>query len=150
MTEEQSQGVPRNERLRGIASMLAAVFVFAIMDASLKRLSTQYSMLQVGAMRCLASWLFVALPIAVRGDLRGLRPRSPRLHLVRGLLAVAMLASFVYAVRSLTLAETYSIFLCALAHDRSVRADARRTRATTTLGRDRLRPRRRAADSAPR
>jgi drug/metabolite transporter (DMT)-like permease len=113
MRSENNNKIPRNERMRGIASMLAAVFVFAIMDASLKRLSTQYGMLQVGSMRCLASWLFVAVSAAVRRDFRTLRPASPGLHVVRGLLAVAMLASFVYAVRSLSLAETYSIFLCA-------------------------------------
>jgi drug/metabolite transporter (DMT)-like permease len=74
MPDKKSSNVPRNERLRGIGSMLAAVFVFAIMDASLKRLSTQCGMLQVGAMRCLASWLFVALPLALRRDWRSLRP----------------------------------------------------------------------------
>jgi drug/metabolite transporter (DMT)-like permease len=105
--------LPANERLRGIFAMIAAVFVFAIMDASLKHLSTQYGMLQVGSMRCLSSWLFVTVPIALRRDWRSLRPHSPRLHAVRGVLAVLMLASFVYAVRSLSLAETYSVFLCA-------------------------------------
>ncbi len=102
-----------NERLRGIASMIAAVFVFAIMDASLKRLSTQYGMFQVACMRSLSSLFFICLPLAWQGSWKTLRLRSPMLHLFRALLGVAMLASFVYAVRSLSLAETYSVFLCA-------------------------------------
>ncbi|MGA2780242.1 MAG: DMT family transporter [Steroidobacteraceae bacterium] len=102
-----------DERLRGIASMLAAVFVFAIMDASLKRFSTQYGMFQVACMRSLSSLLFICLPVLWQRSWRTLRLRSPLLNVFRALLGVAMLASFVYAVRSLSLAETYSVFLCA-------------------------------------
>jgi len=101
------------ERLRGIAAMIAAVFVFSIMDASLKRLSTRYGVLQVACMRSLSSLVFVALPILWRRDWTSVRMKAPRLHLLRGVLGVLMLASFVYAVRSLSLAETYSVFLCA-------------------------------------
>jgi drug/metabolite transporter (DMT)-like permease len=101
------------ERLRGIAAMIAAVFVFAIMDATLKRFSTRYDVLQVACMRSLSSLLFVALPVLWRRDWASVRIRSPRLHLLRAVLGVLMLASFVYAVRSLSLAETYSVFLCA-------------------------------------
>jgi len=101
------------ERLRGIASMIAAVFVFAIMDASLKRLSTQYGMFQVACMRSLSSLAFVTIPLVWRREWAILRLSSPRLHLLRAGLGILMLASFVFAVRSLSLAETYSIFLCA-------------------------------------
>ncbi len=93
--------------------MIAAVFVFAIMDASLKRLSTQYGMFQVACMRSLSSLAFVTIPLVWRRDWAILRLRSPRLHLLRAGLGILMLASFVFAVRSLSLAETYSIFLCA-------------------------------------
>jgi len=109
--------IPRSpastERLRGIAAMIAAVFVFAIMDASLKRLSTRYCVFQVACMRSLSSLVFVALPILWQRDWPSVRMASPGLHLMRGVLGVLMLASFVYAVRSLSLAETYSVFLCA-------------------------------------
>ncbi|HMD73788.1 MAG TPA: DMT family transporter [Steroidobacteraceae bacterium] len=104
---------PTNERLRGIASMIAAVFVFAIMDASLKRLSTQYGMFQVACMRSLSSLFFISLPIVWQRSWQTLRMRSPRLHVFRAILGVTMLASFITAVRSLSLAETYSVFLCA-------------------------------------
>lgn len=93
--------------------MIAAVVVFAIMDASLKRLSTQYGLFQVSCLRCLSSLLFLCLPVLWRGSWQTLRAKSPRLHLLRAVLGIAMLGSFVLAVRSLTLAETYAVFLCA-------------------------------------
>lgn len=106
-------GHQARERLRGITSMIAAACVFSIMDASLKRLSTQYGMFQVSSMRCLSSLVFLCAPIAWQRSWRTLRLNSPGLHLFRGLLGITMLASFVYAVHRLSLAETYSLFLCA-------------------------------------
>ena len=101
------------ERLRGITSMVAAVCVFSIMDALLKRLSSHYGPMQVACLRCLASLFFVLLPIIGRGSWATLRPTYPLLHLARGVLGVIMLGSFVFAVHRLSLAETYSLFLCA-------------------------------------
>src|ERR1700738_4804519 len=57
-------GLERSEeRLRGIAYMVAAVFVFSIMDSLLKRLSTHYGPLQISCLRCISSWLFLLPPI---------------------------------------------------------------------------------------
>ena len=42
------------------------------------------------------------------------RPVNVRLHLLRGVLSVLMLGSFIFAVRESSLATTYSIFTCAL------------------------------------
>ena len=101
------------ERLQGIVSMIGAAFVFAIMDASLKHLSTRYSPLQAASMRCFASLLLLMATIGWRRSWAELAPRAPWLHLLRGVLGVITLASFVYAVRALSLAETYALFLCA-------------------------------------
>ena len=101
------------ERLRGIASMTAGVFIFAIMDALLKGISSRYGPLQVACLRSISSWLFLLLPIAWAGSWRALRPRNPQLHLLRAVLGIGMLASFVYAVHRLSLAQTYSVFLTA-------------------------------------
>jgi drug/metabolite transporter (DMT)-like permease len=60
-----------------------------------------------------ASLPFVLLPVVVRGRIRRLKPVNVRLHLLRGLLSVLMLGSFIYAVRESSLATTYSIFMCA-------------------------------------
>ncbi len=101
------------ERLRGIACMAAAVFIFAIMDALLKGISSRYGPLQVACLRSISSWLFLLPPIAWAGSWRALRPSNPQLHLLRAVLGIGMLASFVYAVHRLSLAQTYSVFLTA-------------------------------------
>lgn len=104
---------PPRERLRGIASMVAAAFVFSIMDATLKRLSSNYGPLQVSCMRCLSSVAWLLIAIGYRRSWTILRASQPMLHLGRGVLGIAMLASFVYAVNQMTLAQTYSLFLAA-------------------------------------
>src|ERR1700680_1656800 len=101
------------ENLRGITSMLTAVFMVAIMDASMKRLSGNYGPLEISCLRCVASLVFLLLTIAWTGSWQSLRPANPLLHLVRSGLGICMLASFVYAVRRLSMAETYALFLCA-------------------------------------
>ena len=99
--------------MRGILSMLAAVAFFSFMDAQLKLLAAHYPPLQVSFLRGATSLPFVLLPILLRGRLARLRPVNVRLHLLRGVLSVVMLGSFVYAVRESSLATTYSIFMCA-------------------------------------
>ena len=104
---------PARERLRGIASMIAAVFAFSIMDATLKRLSSHYGPLQVACMRCLSSLVWLVLVIGYRRSWPLLRATQPLLHLGRGVLGICMLGGFVYAVNKMTLAQTYSLFLAA-------------------------------------
>ena len=101
------------ERLRGIGYMVAAVFVFSIMDALMKRLSAHYGPLQISCLRCLSSWLFLLPPIAWQRTWRTLRPNNPPLHLFRAVLGIGMLGGFVFAVHRLSLAQTYSLFLAA-------------------------------------
>jgi drug/metabolite transporter (DMT)-like permease len=93
--------------------MIAAVFVFAIMDSLMKRLSSHYGPLQISCLRSLSSWLFLLLPIAWQRSWAGLRPRNAPLHLFRAVLGIVMLSSFVFAVHRLSLAQTYSLFLAA-------------------------------------
>jgi drug/metabolite transporter (DMT)-like permease len=99
--------VHTSENLRGIVAMLLAVAVFSTMDAQLN------GPMQVAFARGVASLPFVLLPVIVRGRIARLRPVNIRLHLLRGLLSVLMLGSFIYAVRESSLATTYSIFMCA-------------------------------------
>jgi drug/metabolite transporter (DMT)-like permease len=102
-----------HHRLRGIGFMMAAVFVFSIMDALMKRLSAHYGPLQIACLRSLSSFAFLAVPIAWAGSWLNLKASAPLLHGLRGLLGIIMLASFVFAVHRLTLAQTYSLFLAA-------------------------------------
>jgi drug/metabolite transporter (DMT)-like permease len=99
--------------MRGIAAMLLAVALFAFMDAMMKHLVGHYPPMQVASLRGFASLPFVLLPVLLRGAGRRLVPVRWTLHLLRGVLGVVMLWSFVYSVRELSLADAYSIFLCA-------------------------------------
>ena len=104
---------PSENRLRGIMSMIAAVFVFAIMDSLLKRLSSHYGPLQVSFLRCFSSLVLLTCTIAFQRAWPQLRGGQPLLHLLRGALGVGMLGCFVFAVHRLTMAQTYSLFLAA-------------------------------------
>ena len=96
--------------LRSIYAMLVAVVFFSMMDTCMKLLSAHYPAMQVAALRSLSSLPLVCAYVVWRGAHRSLlRIRWP-LHLLRGAIGIAMLALFAYGVRTLSLAEAYSIF----------------------------------------
>ncbi|MEG3191554.1 DMT family transporter [Lysobacter sp. D1-1-M9] len=98
---------------RAVIAMLVAVAAFSLMDAGLKTLAGQYPPFQVAALRGAASLpLVLAWALATVGARSLLRVRWS-LHLLRGVLGVAMMASFVYALRTLPLSTAYSIFFIA-------------------------------------
>jgi len=98
---------------RGMLLMLVSVALFALMDAGLKMLSAHYPPFQVAAMRGLSSLpIVLAWALWTAGPMSLLRVRWP-LHLLRGVLGIAMMASFVYALKRLPLSTAYSIFFVA-------------------------------------
>jgi drug/metabolite transporter (DMT)-like permease len=99
--------------LRGIAAMALAVMSFSGMDTLLKLFSQHYPPLQIGAMRGAASLPFMLIAVVLTGRLRDLKPVRIHLHLLRGVLSVVMIVGFVYGVKALSLASTYSIYLSA-------------------------------------
>ncbi|HSX62763.1 MAG TPA: DMT family transporter [Tahibacter sp.] len=99
--------------LRGVLCMLAAVATFALMDTGMKLLAAHYPATQVAALRGLASWPFVVFWVLLDGGPRQLVRVRWSLHLLRGALAVLMLAAFAYALKRLPLAEAYSLFFVA-------------------------------------
>ena len=102
-----------NVQRRGMLLMLASVALFSLMDAGLKMLSAHYPPFQVAAMRGLSSLpLVLAWALWTVGPRVLLRVRWP-LHLLRGVLGIAMMASFVYALKRLPLSTAYSIFFVA-------------------------------------
>ena len=103
----------RERRLRAIAIMIAAVAVFSFMDGLLKLLAAHYPPMQVAALRGATSLPFTLLPVLLRGRLQDLKPRRWPMHLLRGLLSVLVLGGFIYAVRVLSLANAYAVFLSA-------------------------------------
>ncbi len=99
-------------RRNGMLAMVGAVFMFSIMDATIKRLSSTYDPFQLACIRCFAS-LAALIPLLLwTGRLRELTPHQPLWHLARAALGVLTLTSFVYAVAHLSLGSTYAIYLC--------------------------------------
>jgi len=103
----------REQNLRGMLSILLAVAAFSLMDACLKTLAPYYPPMQIAALRGLSSLPLVTLWVLFDGGVRQLLHVRWPLHLLRGVLSIIMLSSFAYALRSLPLAETYSLFFIA-------------------------------------
>lgn len=100
-------------RTRAMLTMLVAVALFAMMDAALKQLSAHYPAFQVASLRGAASLpLVLVWALATVGVAPLLKVRWS-LHLLRGVLGVAMMAAFVYAVARMPLSTTYSVFFVA-------------------------------------
>lgn len=96
-----------------ILIMLFAVGTFSVMDAMLKLLAPHYPPAQVASLRGLSSIPFVLAWVFASGGARTLlRVRWP-LHLLRGLLSIAMMVGFVYALRRMPLSTAYTIFFVA-------------------------------------
>lgn len=100
-------------RRRAMATMLVAVVMFSIMDALLKLLSAHYQPFQVAALRGASSLPFVLTWALASGGLKPLLRVRWSLHLLRGVLGIGMMATFVYGVHRLPLSTTYSIFFIA-------------------------------------
>ncbi|HEY0766445.1 MAG TPA: DMT family transporter [Steroidobacteraceae bacterium] len=103
----------RDRRLRAIAFMIAAVAAFSGMDALLKLLAAHYPPMEVAVLRGAASLPFMLLPLLLSGRWRDLKPRRFPMHMLRGALSVVVLGGFIYAVRVLSLANAYAVFLSA-------------------------------------
>lgn len=102
-----------SSNLRSIIAMVIAVGFFALMDAVLKTLSARYPVLQIAAMRAASGLPLVLLYITWRRAWHTVwRIRWP-LHLLRGVLGIAMLALFTTGVRELPLTATYTLFFIA-------------------------------------
>lgn len=103
----------RSDNLRSIFAMLLAVAFFSVMDAVMKLLVVRYPALQVTALRGLSALPLVLAYVAWSGARASLwRVRWP-LHLVRGMLSIAMLALFAFGLQTLPLAESYTLFFVA-------------------------------------
>jgi drug/metabolite transporter (DMT)-like permease len=99
--------------LRSIYAMLLAVSLFSLMDTAMKLLSGHYPAMQVAALRCLTSLPLVAAYVAWRGAYGSMLRVRWSMHLLRAGLGVAMLSLFAYGLKTLSLAEAYTIFFIA-------------------------------------
>src|SRR5262245_30486068 len=103
----------RAHRLRGITLMIAAVGIFGIMDALMKLLAARYPPMQIAFLRGASSLPFVFATCLATGRLADLRPSRLHLHALRAVISIAMLWCFVWALSSMSLANTYAITLSA-------------------------------------
>ena len=103
--------MPLSGNLRAIVAMLIAAAMFSCMDALLKTLAGTYSPSQVTAMRGLVAMPLVCLYIAWRREFGAVfSPRLRwRLHLLRGVLAVTTMTLFTFGLKSMGLAEAYTL-----------------------------------------
>jgi drug/metabolite transporter (DMT)-like permease len=93
--------------------MLAAVGCFSGMDAAMKLLVRHYPPFQVACLRGLAALPFVVVGTRLAGTWTGGVRIRWGLHLLRGVIGVGMLSSFIFAVKWLSLADAYAIFFAA-------------------------------------
>lgn len=104
----------RSENLAGILLMLAAMAALSCMDATMKQMAGHYPPVQVAALRG-----FVALPFVLawvfwrERSFQTLIRVQWRWHILRGVLAVIMLSSFIYAISKMPLSEAYTLFFIA-------------------------------------
>jgi drug/metabolite transporter (DMT)-like permease len=105
-----AKGAAISGNLRSIYAMLAAVVFFSMMDTCMKMLAAHYPAMQVAALRSLSSLPLVCAYLVWRGAHRSILQVRWPLHLLRSVIGIAMLALFAYGVRTLSLAEAYSIF----------------------------------------
>ena len=95
------------------AWMLTAGLLFALMDAGMKWIANDYPPFQIAFLRSLAALPLVLAWIVARG--RGgtlLRVHWP-LHLLRGMLGLAMMVGFVYGLARMPLSTAYTIVFVA-------------------------------------
>ncbi|MBU2180497.1 MAG: DMT family transporter, partial [Gammaproteobacteria bacterium] len=99
--------------LFGILAMLLAVFMFSGMDASMKALTAHYSPMQITCLRAACAWPFIVLWLWRDKRLQHLMQARWTLHLFRAVLGIIMLSAFIFALKTLSLADAYAIFFAA-------------------------------------
>ena len=93
--------------------MLIAVAMFSFMDTAMKLLSAHYPAMQVTALRALSSLPLLCGYIIYRGAFRGIFAVRWSMQIFRAVLGVAMLTTFAFGLKALSLAVAYSIFFIA-------------------------------------
>lgn len=92
---------------------LAAVLVLSMMDASVKWLSHAYPIGQVVFFRVAFAFVPIGLLYYQYRKRISFRTPYPLLHLMRGTLSIAIMATFFYSLRYLPLADTTALALTA-------------------------------------
>ncbi len=98
-----------DDRRKGIAMMILAMLVLALMDSISKHLATQYSVPQILAVRFTVFCLFALAIVRPANLCEAFRTRHPVLQVLRSLVIAVEVGVFVLAFRYLPLADTHAV-----------------------------------------
>ena len=97
----------------GIALMLTGIAAFAVMDATIKWLTTDFPVTQVVALRSWFGLPLLCLLAHYEGGLRALKTSRPLVHIGRYLLVLALSFSFFWALSQMKLVDAVAITFAA-------------------------------------
>lgn len=103
--EQPVDGAP----LRGIALMVAGIFVMSVLDALIKLLGASYPSIQIVLLRCVFGLIPLFAIIAYRGGLAALKTKRPVAQAIRSAFGAGAMIGFFYALTKLGLAETVTL-----------------------------------------
>lgn len=118
MTAQSAAPAPQsaltNGAAQGMLLMIAAIGLFAVMDATIKGLRAEgYGTMQIVFFRSFFGLIPLAVLIARSGGLRAIATRRPFAHGFRALVGLTSMATFFYAYGELKLADAYAIYFAA-------------------------------------
>ena len=93
----------------GVGSMVAAVSLFSVVDATAKWLGQTYEPVQIVFFQALFGLIPIAVFVWRSGGLASLRTRRPFAHALRGILLSAAVLLFFTALRGLPFAEVTAV-----------------------------------------
>ncbi len=102
-----------DNRVLGIAAIVAAIIVLSAQDAFIKAISTDYPLHEIILVRAFVALLLISLIVRWEGGLSTLKSATPGLQALRGLLIVAANSFFFLGLAALPLAESVAIFFIA-------------------------------------
>jgi drug/metabolite transporter (DMT)-like permease len=97
--------IAHDDPKRGILFMLAAVFLFAILNVCIKYLSDHINVFQITFFRCFFSLVPIFFVVLARQGLSGFKTKRIGGHLFRGLTGSLSMLSFFYSFQLLPMAD---------------------------------------------
>ncbi len=97
----------------GIVLMLTGIAGFAVMDAIIKWMTADYSIIQVAALRSWFGLPLICLVVLRRGGLRSLRTSRPLVHVGRYLLVLGLTLTFFWGLSQMKLVDAIAISFAA-------------------------------------
>jgi drug/metabolite transporter (DMT)-like permease len=97
----------------GIVLMLGGIAAFSVMDATIKWLTSDYSITQIVALRSWFGLPLLGLFALYGSGFKGLKTKRPQVHIARYLLVLALSFSFFWALSQMKLVDAIAITFAA-------------------------------------